>query len=136
MVGFVGGQDTRVGSWEVQAKLSARNFAALALNAMDGKPIEKSHTLLLTALAGVENKGMAWNAAHTSVSDQWGTGPTQAEGVAATILIGTEATKATVYALDATGKRVREVTCALESGNLRFAIAPQDKTAWYEIRML
>ncbi len=136
IAGFVGGQEVRVGSWEVQAKSAGRNFAALTLNAIDGKPLEKSHSMLLTALAGVENKGMGWNAARTSVSDQWGTGPTQAEGVAATILIGTEATRATVYALDATGKRVREVESTLQSGTLRFAIDPKYQTGWYEVRAL
>ena len=125
-----------MGSWEVQAKSSPRNFAALTLNAVDGRPIEQSHTLLLTALANVENKGMMWNASHTSVGDQWGTGPTQAEGIAATILLTTEAKKATVYALDATGKRVREVDCTLQNGSLRFTIDPQYQTAWYEIRTL
>jgi hypothetical protein len=100
---------------------------------MDGRDTEHSHSLLLTAVGRVENVGMVWNATRTSIGDQWGTGPTQAEGVSAAITLHTVTTYANVYALDSTGKRVGKIDAKLLAGTLTFAIGPANKTLWYEI---
>ena len=71
---------------------------------------------------------MGWNAAHTSVGDQWGTGPTQALTPTATIHITTQFKKPVVYALDATGKRSHEIASGVQNGVLTFTINPEHKS--------
>ena len=95
--------------------------------------MDRSRSLLLTAVGRVENKGAQWNAARTSVGNRWGDGPTLAEGVSATIALRTRARTAAVHALDATGKRRGRVEARLAEGVLTFTIGPEHKTVWYDI---
>jgi len=76
---------------------------------------------------------MRWNTDHTSVGDNWGTGPTVATGVTASISIHTLVTAATVYALDGTGKRLGVVPSRLFGSELTFQIEPKYSTIWYEV---
>jgi hypothetical protein len=133
MVGFLGGQKTEAGGWQVQMPEGGTRFAALTLTAMDGKDTDHSGSLLLTAVGRVENRGMGWNSTRTSVGDHWGTGPTQAEGVTGTVILRTVVTIANVYALDGSGKRLGKVASKLYGGELTFSIGPANKTLWYEI---
>lgn len=133
MVGFMGGQNVSIGGWSAHLEESARNFAALTLTSLDGKAIERSTSMLLTAVGSVENTGMKWNATRTSIGDKWGTDPTMAEGVSGQISISTLASAALVHALDGTGKRSGKVDSKLENGVLTFSIGPAYKTLWYEI---
>jgi hypothetical protein len=135
MVGFLGGQRVELPGWEVQMPVTSRNFAALALNAMDGKPMEQSRSLLLTAVARVENTDMQWNADRTSVGDRWGRSPSLAEGVPAHVTVRTQAKDATVYALNGTGKRQSKVDAKLSDGRLTFVIGPARRTLWYEMEV-
>jgi hypothetical protein len=133
MVGYLGGHTTKLSGWEVQAPEGPRPFAALTLTAMDGKAMDESHSLLLTAVGRVENTGEEWNATRTSVENHWGTGPTLAEGVSATIMLRTVVTRASVYSLDSVGHRLEKLPSTLSDGVLTFAISPERKTLWYEI---
>ncbi len=133
LVGFVGGQSVQMPGWLVQMPQTPHNFAALMLTALDGRPTEQSHSLLLTAVGQVSNTGMQWNKERTSVGDKWGTAPTLVEGIPARIALHTLMTSATVYALDGTGKRMGTVDSKLSGSMLTFAIGPDNKTLWYEI---
>jgi hypothetical protein len=134
-IGFLGGQWFDWNGLSVQMDKTLRNFVTMTLTPLDNKPIAQSQSLLLTALSDVQNQGMVWNADRTSVSDQWGSGPTLAEGIPAAITLHTAARKATVHALDATGKRVRTVPSQLQNNRLTFRIGPQWKTLWYHIEV-
>jgi hypothetical protein len=133
MAGFLGGQSASLSGWLVEVSAMPRNFAVLTLTAVDDKPIEQSKSLLLTAVGSVENTGMQWNAARNSIGDRWGTGPTLAEGVPASVAVHTLALSATVYALDSTGRRGNKLDSKLVGSTLTFAISPADRTLWYEI---
>ncbi len=133
IAGFLGGQSGSLPGWTVQMETTPRNFGVFTLTAKDGMPIERSRSLLLTAAAGVENRGMVWNEARNSVSDQWGAGPVEAEGVGAGIIVKTTAKSAVVYALDPTGKRKGKVPSSLKDETLSFGIGAQYATLWYEI---
>jgi hypothetical protein len=124
---------TTLGGLRIEAGPTAHNFFALALCAMDDKAVEQSGSLLLTAVGDVENTGMVWNATRTSVGDQWGKGPTIAEGIPAEIALRTDARQAKVYALDGTGARLKSVPSQLKEGRLSFHIGPEYQTLWYEI---
>lgn len=132
-VGFLGGHWTNLDDVNIVMDKTARNFAAITLISMDGKPTRDSHSLLLTAVGDMENTGMGWNEKRTSVGDQWGKGPTVAEGIPAQIRIKTSNPSATVYALDGTGARVKTVPCEVKAGRLTFRIGPEYSTVWYEI---
>ncbi len=133
LVGYVGGQTTTLGQNIFTFPAFGNNFAAGTLTAMDQKPVPQSRRLLLTLVGKVENQGMVWNAARTSVGDQWGHGPTLAEGIPATVTLRTDGGARHVWALDGTGKRVGEVPAAYANGRLTFTVGPQFKTLWYEI---
>jgi hypothetical protein len=132
-LGFLGGQWIDLGDVVISMERTPRNFVSMTLTAMDNKPVQRSRRVMLTAMDNVENQGMTWNTERTSVSDQWGTGPAMAAGIAATVTMRTDATSATVYALDATGARGKTVQSSLKNGQLTFRISPQQRTLWYEI---
>ena len=132
VVGFVGGQTVTLGDYTLTFPKFGNNFAAVTLTPTDGKPLAQSRRLLLTLAGKVENQGMVWNADRTSVGDQWGHGPTVAEGIPATVTLKTAAARR-VWALDGTGKRVQEVPAAYANGALTFMVGPQYKTLWYEV---
>ncbi|MBL9178293.1 MAG: beta-galactosidase [Verrucomicrobiaceae bacterium] len=133
VVGRCTGKTTKLDGAEFAVKSNSRDFAALTLNAADGKPLAQSRRLLLTAVGNVENTGMGWNTDHTSVGHKWGSAPTICEGITATITLATQAKTAKVFALDGTGARAGEVPARLAEGRLSFAIGPKDKTLWFEI---
>lgn len=77
LVGFVTthGRTTRHLAADV-----ANEFCAITLSSLDGRPIARSETLLLTACSRIENTGTRWNARHT-LWETWGEGPTLIEPV-------------------------------------------------------
>lgn len=132
VVGFVGGQTIALGPATLTFPNFGNGFAAVTLTAMDEKPLASSQKMLLTLVGKVENNGMVWNKERTSVGDQWGTGPTMAEGIPATVTLTTDGPRK-VYALDGTGKRATEVKTEYAGGKLTFTVGPQFKTVWYEV---
>ena len=89
--------------------------------------------MLLTLAGKVENQGMGWNADRTSVGDQWGHGPTVAEGIPATVTLKTDAARPCLGAgrdRQARGGRARRPS---RTAQLTFTVGPQFKTLWYEI---
>ncbi len=139
IVGFVGGQTVKTQAAVFTFPAFGDNFAAVTLTPLDGKPVAQSHHLLLTLVGKVENQGMQWNATHTSVGDQWGHGPTMAEGIIATVSVAAApGTREHMYPLDGTGKRMGEVpSFSLDDGATpnppSFTVGPQYQTVWYEI---
>lgn len=133
MVGFLGGRRLSLPGWQVEMTKTATGFAALTLSARDGRPADRSRSLLLTAVGRVENKGMGWNANRTSVGRAWGQGPTRAEGIPAAIALDSRAKSATVYALDGAGRRQGQVTAEVADGKVTFRIGPAYRTLWYEV---
>ncbi len=120
---------------EFAVKRNPRDFAVLVLNAVDGKPLPSSRRILLAAAGDVENTGMGWNAAHTSVGTHWGKAPTVCEGIEARLTVSTTAGKAKVFALDGSGARTAEVTAQLTDGKLTMEIGAQFQTLWYELSL-
>lgn len=83
LVGFVtaAGRTTRHLAADV-----ANDFCAIALSSLDGRPIARSETLLLTACARMQNTGTRWNDRHT-LWETWGEGPTLIEPVTGWIVL-------------------------------------------------
>ncbi len=139
VVGFVGGQTVKTQAATFTFPKFGDNFAAVTLTPLDGRPVAQSHHLLLTLIGKVENEGMHWNAARTSVGDQWGHAPTMAEGIPATVSLTPDPdSHEHIYPLDGTGRRTGEVPClSIDGGAVInppfFTVGPQYKTVWYEI---
>jgi hypothetical protein len=108
------------------------NFGAILVASHDGKPLLESGRIGISIGARFENEGMGWNAERNTVSDQWGQGPVRAEFVPATLRLRVNGNR-TVYALDATGKRVSTVPSRVTNGTLQFETLPGAKTVWYEV---
>ena len=132
LAGYAGGQTVTLGENTLAFPKFGNGFAAVTLTAMDQEPLVQSHKLLLTLVGKVENQGMGWNADRTSVGDQWGHGPTVAEGIPAAVSLKIKSARH-VWALDGTGRRVQPVPARFANGVLRFTVGPQFKTLWYEV---
>ena len=130
--GLVAGQQFNVGVINASFGAIERDYGTLVLTSLDDESIETSKHLLLLASSGAENTGMKWNADRTSVSDQWGTGPTRVNLVSAKIALKLPA-QLSVYALDGTGKRISQVDTKFVDGKLKFDIGAPHHTIWYEL---
>jgi len=129
VIGFASGREIKLSGLTIAPR---SDFAAITVTALDGKPVEQSAHLLISAVGRVENTGMGWNADRTSVSNKWGTEPVVAEGIKARISLDAKVGHATVYALDGGGGRMQPVACNAASGKLDIDLGPQWKTLWYE----
>lgn len=126
LVGFVAGTAVTAGPLTFEMESTDRRFAVATLT-------RNRKSWLLTAIGKAENLDMGFNADRTSVSNQWGHGPAQVEGIPATVTARIGARQATVWALDATGARLTSVPCTCAGGSARFKIGPAYRTVWYEI---
>lgn len=131
VIGFASGRQIKLGSLTIEPK--GGKFAAITVIALDGKPLEQSGHVLISAAGRVENTGMVWNADRTSVGNKWGTAPVIAEGIVAKITLDASVKSADAYALDGGGGRARPVACDVSSGKLTIDLGPQWKTLWYEL---
>lgn len=109
------------------SKGTFRDYANIALVALDAKPIAESRKLLLTAVARVENKGQVWNEDRTSVGRDWGEGPTMAEPMGLQLTLPGTGWRA--QALDGKGQPKGEVP--MEASAL--AAGGEYATLWYLI---
>lgn len=137
VVGFVAGQEIAVGDanftfGQIGSEAFSDGFAALTLVSTDGKPIANSSRVLLTVAARVENQNMGWNQARDSVSDNWGTGPVQAEFVPLTTAVPADGPRK-IYALDPSGNRKAELPSEFRDNTVRFQTNPQNPSLWIEI---
>ncbi|MEX0777412.1 MAG: carbohydrate binding domain-containing protein [Phycisphaeraceae bacterium] len=153
VVGMVGGQTIQAGDITLTFGACPNNFAALTLTVMDRQPLVQSQRILLTLLSQAENQEMGWNATRTSVSNQWGRGPTLVTAPTAMVTFKTAGLRR-VYALDATGQRVHEMPTQFTKGApgvpgapetagapaapdgaglLQFQADPKYAAVWYEV---
>lgn len=122
-----------LGALHIDKPGSSNGWAAITVTSRDNQPLERSASMLISALNRAENTGMIWNETRTSVSNNWGTGPIQLETPSATLRLQTTAKSAKVWKLDPTGARRGELASTLKNGELSFQIGPIDATPWYEI---
>ncbi|HUU42696.1 MAG TPA: hypothetical protein VMX57_02895, partial [Planctomycetota bacterium] len=131
--GLVAGQSFDLGKWKLTVGETFGDYAAVVITSLDGKPLEESRHILLTAVGGAQNRDMGWNAERTSVSDRWGTGPTQVNGIPLNITAHATGVNK-VWALDGRGARVNEIgLMSREPGVWTMNVGPQNKTLWYEL---
>ncbi|MBI4909420.1 MAG: hypothetical protein HY820_37725 [Acidobacteria bacterium] len=83
LIGFLGAH--QLATKHLSAKLENK-FAALQLTSLDGLPISRSRSMLLTSGARTANTAMQWNPERTSLTN-WGTEPTVIEPVTGTVTL-------------------------------------------------
>lgn len=71
VIGFTSGRKIDLSGLTIQPSGDPDHFAAISVTALDGKPVEQSTHLLISAVGRVENTGMAWNEDRTSVGNKW-----------------------------------------------------------------
>ncbi|MBN1676220.1 MAG: hypothetical protein JXR37_34570 [Kiritimatiellae bacterium] len=130
--GLIAGRRFTLGGLELSLGPVERDYAAVILTSLDGKPLEQSGRMLLVAAGSAENIGMGWNEERTSVGRNWGKGPTQVNGIPAVVTL--PGALRTVQALDGRGAPAARVPADVQAdGCTRFRIGPEHKTLWYEL---
>jgi hypothetical protein len=128
-VGDLAGSRLRLGDVVLEVSPRERKYACVALVALDEKAVKDSRKVLLTVAGRVENQGMGWNADRTSVSKEWGRGPTLAEAVPAGITLPGSGWR--VQALDGTGKPCAEVAVRVEGDRTGARVGEKSPSLWY-----
>jgi hypothetical protein len=129
--GLIAGQKFVLSGIQLVLGDTDHNYAALIFTSLDGKSLETSHRILLTAVGSAENQGMVWNDTRTSVGNKWGTGPTLVNGIPAEVTLPFRIKS--VHALDGRGQPQGAVPVRLEGNTSQFTIGPEHRTLWYEI---
>jgi hypothetical protein len=123
--GYLGGRSFDLGENRVTVDPFGNNFCAVAIT-----PI-KTNTLV-TIVGQVENRNMVWNADRTSVSDRWGSPPSQAEYIPATISVPA-GQQSVVYALNGSGGYIAAIPSTYANGKRTFHTDPTAHTVWYAV---
>ena len=87
--------------------------------------------MLLAAVGSADNENMSWNAARTSVGNNWGDGPTRVNGIAAEVALPFRVSS--VHSLDGRGQRQAALPVKVDGNTAQFTIGPEHRTLWYEI---
>jgi len=129
-VGYITGRTITLGDVSIEVTKAANGWAAVAVGALDGKPIGESTRVLVVAVGRVENSDMGWDDNRRTVSNHWGRAPVVAEGIEATLRVPG---RGKVLALDGTGTPKGDVPSEEENGGLTFKLGPQHQTLWYGV---
>jgi hypothetical protein len=112
-VGMAGGDTENLSGFIVKLDSAPGSFAAVALTALDGRTVERSRSLLLTAVGRMRN--------------------TEAEAVPAHVTVHTLGAHATITALDAGGHPLGRIPSKLAKGALTFDLPAGGRSLWYSI---
>jgi len=112
--------------------LPEKDTAAIAVAALDGRPLSESKKLLLAVVGKIANMGMQWNEKRTTVKDKWGQPPTIAPFIPFTITLPGEA-KPTVKALDGAGKPMGELSVEHKPEGWSFSAQKDHASLWFAI---
>lgn len=129
LIGFVSA-NKKVETANLSADISTP-FAVLTLSSLDGKPIDHSDRLLLTATSRVKNTGSAWNARRTAFSN-WGTAPSLIEPVTGWVLLKdlSGAVDVTVSPLDGASKPLSDIKGRMLENGWEIAIGAVPATSY------
>ncbi len=136
MVGFLNGRTVALSRLQVTGAADTAHFAAVTLQSGDGEPLAESTRLLLGVFTRVENTGMVWNAAETTLDDRWGGPPTLIEPMRLTVTLTLPAAvDLQVWALDAAGALDHQLSPqVLAADRLQLALdTGVDETIWYAV---
>ena len=131
--GYLGGQTIELGNITISNVTTSDNldFASIHLISLDSVPFDKSKKMILLSSARLENQGLKWNDAKTSLVSAGGT-KALCEPVEAVIQFNAASSDSlSVYVLDQTGNRADSILVTQVGESVQFTI--DKNTLWYEI---
>jgi hypothetical protein len=133
VIGFGAGKTYELGDLILKpGPTKQQGYSVITASAVQGEDFHSpASRILVTATGYVENKGMEWNADHTSVGNQWGPGPVLCEGIPFELIVKTK--RASAWPLDGRGHRLAPIHGEPVADGVRFAFGPDYRTLWYEI---
>ncbi len=132
VLGMIQGRTLSAGPLAVTLRESVHGFATVAVNALDGRPLDQSERLLLAVVGAVANTGMEWNDTSTSVGNRWGSGPTRIEPLTADLSLSL-GDGWRMRALDGHGVPGAEVPLTATADGFRVTVDPGQGTLWYAL---
>jgi hypothetical protein len=132
LAGFTGGEEQSLGKLKLRL---ANRYAVLMASSLDGKPLEQSFHVLVTAVGNAVNEGMALTPSGNQLSRVGGPAVLvePVEGSLRMEVAGGRRGK--VWALDESGRRRDGVAARFEGGALSFDLKPGYKTLHYELAL-
>jgi hypothetical protein len=112
-----------------ELRVQSPAFAAAALTALDGQPLEKSKRVLLATCGRCENTDMGFSADRRTVGMRWGHAPVRIEAVRGMLKMPGAGWRG--QALDAAGNPGKEVAARTTADATEFTLAPESATLWY-----
>ncbi len=138
VISFINGRSFTLGNVTIAVAPTTFNWATVSLSLQEGsfaKPTEAAK-LLMVLTGNVENTNMLWNdAAHTSVSTNWGKSPTLIEVIPATIDLPFASSNTKVWSLNETGQRKTQLGVIDNGGKARILLNGTTATLWYEVEV-
>ena len=149
LYGFIGGRTHYLSGVTITPGSTLMNgFSTIAVTALDGASIASAQKILITALGTQYNTGAQFyqypNTPITfppsmeinlTLRNQWGTSPTNVEGIPATVILPCAYTNTSVWALDTSGARKTSLAVTNNGGFASFTIDPTYQTLWYEVQV-
>jgi len=138
VIGFINGRRFTLGNVAIAVAPTTFNWATVSLSLQQGsfaKPTEAAK-LLMVLTGNVENTNMLWSdAAHTSVSTNWGKSPTLIEVIPATIDLPFPSAATHAWVLDETGQRKTQLSVSDNNGKARVILNGATGSLWYEVEV-
>jgi hypothetical protein len=147
LVGFSGGKRYDLGNIVIEPGTTLqKGFSVITVSVIEGNTFRNAKRLLVTALGSGENTGMTWysypsikiefppaEGEKVTLKDNYGRAPSRVEGIAATLTFQSPSARVRAWALDNTGKRVKEIGVSMTSTGSSIAIGPEYRALWYEV---
>jgi hypothetical protein len=117
--------------------LNNSDFGTVSWISLVDKPLEDSELSLITIGSKIQNTGMVWNTTNTSISNKWGSAPTQVYPLKGKVLANINADSIYVYPLDERGAiksslKIKLLPIAPNKFQILFDQS-RDVTLWYGI---
>lgn len=117
------------GGTEARIRVTSPGFVSLAVTALDGKSLQASDRILVTACGRCENSGMLFSEDRRTVGRRWGKAPVRIEPVDATLALSEGDWRA--WALAPDGRRKEAVRVVTLGKACELVLSTAYGTLWY-----
>ena len=126
---YVGHADRFKSATQGKIVVSEPSFLALTVTALDGRVLDESQKVLITACGRCENTGMKFSQDRRTVGTNWGGPPVQIEAVKGTVILPKG--RWICRALGPDGLPKHDVVVSAEAGQSLLKLSPEYGTMWY-----
>ncbi len=129
-VGFRSDQPIDVGPMRIE-RLDVPFAAIMAVPSSPGETLESASRIFISAIARAETAEVGWNAARTTVGEQWGKGPPRVEIVGGEISLPAGNGRCAAWALNPDGTRRERIDVAINASRVTLTLG-KVPSLWYE----